>query len=100
MVFYVLSGACALLGLYALANLCNMAMFVALLTLVLWAYIRYSGEMRELGVTIDDAANMLWDNVMKPMYQACLEKSLEHAAAAAAERALGPPTANGKHKQL
>lgn len=38
---------------------------------------------------------------MKPMYQAGLEKGMEHAAAAAAERALGPkPTANGKHKTL
>lgn len=53
---------------------------------------------------------------MKPVYQAGLEKGMEHAAAAAAERALGPPTptpnttstpsfkptpnANGKHKTL
>lgn len=37
---------------------------------------------------------------MKPMYQMCLEKGMEHAAAAAAERALGPPSANGKHKTL
>ncbi|XP_049878146.1 atlastin isoform X1 [Pectinophora gossypiella] len=101
MVFYVLSGIFGLVGLYPLANLCNLAMGMALLTLVLWAYIRYSGEMRELGVTIDDTANVLWDNVMKPMYQACLEKGMEHAAAAAAERALGPSGApNGKHKLL
>lgn len=39
---------------------------------------------------------------MKPVYQAGLEKGMEHAAAAAAERAMGPstPNANGKHKQL
>lgn len=24
---------------------------------------RYSGEMRELGITIDEGANWLWDNV-------------------------------------
>ncbi|XP_072929621.1 atlastin-like isoform X2 [Epargyreus clarus] len=101
--FYVLSGVFGLVGIYSLANLCNLTMGVALLTLVLWAYIRYSGEMRELGVTIDDTANWLWDNVLKPVYQAGLEKGMEHAAAAAAERALGgpptpPPTANGKHK--
>ncbi|XP_059048481.1 atlastin isoform X2 [Achroia grisella] len=103
--FYVCSGVFGLVGLYPIANLCNLVMGLALLTLVLWAYIRYSGEMREVGVTIDDTANMLWDNVMKPMYQACLEKGMERAAAAAAERALGPPTPttptiNGKHKQL
>lgn len=45
---------------------------------------------------------------MKPTYQACIEKGMEHAAAAAAERALGgaggaggaAPAANGKHKVL
>lgn len=42
---------------------------------------------------------------MKPVYQSCLEKGMEHAAAAAADRALGPaappaPAHNGKHKQL
>ncbi|KOB72517.1 Atlastin [Operophtera brumata] len=90
MVFYVASGVFGLVGLYPIANLCNLAMGFALITLVMWAYIRYSGEMREFGVTIDDCANT------------CLEKGMEHAAAAAAERALGPPTptANGKHKHL
>ncbi|XP_047994039.1 atlastin [Leguminivora glycinivorella] len=102
MFFYVLSGVFGLVGLYPIANLCNLAMGLALLTLVLWAYIRYSGEMRELGVTIDDTANVLWENVMKPLYQAGLEKGMEHAAKAAAESALGPPSpsVNGKHKQL
>lgn len=27
------------------------------------SYHRYSGEMREIGVTIDDTANVLWENV-------------------------------------
>ncbi|XP_034833981.1 atlastin isoform X3 [Maniola hyperantus] len=102
LVFYVLSGVLGLVGLYPLANLCNLTMGVALLTLALWAYIRYSGEMRELGVTIDESASWLWENVMKPVYQAGIEKGMEHAAAAAAERAMGPstPNANGKHKHL
>lgn len=112
--FYVLSGVFGLVGLYPLANICNFAMGIALLTLVMWAYIRYSGEMREFGVTIDDTATALWDNMMKPMYQVCLEKGMEQAAAVAAERTLGPapprhqsaphaphaPPANGKHKRL
>ncbi|KAL4710857.1 hypothetical protein ACJJTC_012949 [Scirpophaga incertulas] len=101
LVLYVASGVLGLLALYPLANLCNLAMGLALLTLLLWAYIRYSGEMRELGVTIDDIANFIWDNLMKPVYQSCLEKGMEQAAAAAAERALPTtPTVNGKHKAL
>lgn len=38
---YILSGIFGLFGLYALANACNLIMGVGLLTLVLWAYIRY-----------------------------------------------------------
>lgn len=37
---YILSGIFGLVGLYTLANLCNFVMGTALLTLVLWAYIR------------------------------------------------------------
>ncbi|CAH0756655.1 unnamed protein product [Diatraea saccharalis] len=96
---YVASGVLGLVGLYPLANLANLLMGLALLTLVLWAYIRYSGEMRELGVTIDEVANCLWDNVMKPVYQSCLEKGMEHAANAAAER-VAPARSNGKLKGL
>jgi atlastin len=38
--FYILSGILGLVGLYALANLCNLFMGTALLTLGLWAYVR------------------------------------------------------------
>ncbi|GBP49825.1 Atlastin [Eumeta japonica] len=61
-VAYVLSGVFGLFGLYSLANLSNLIMGAAMLALVLWAYIRYSGEMREVGSTLDDAANALWDH--------------------------------------
>lgn len=39
-VFYILSGVFGIVGLYTPANICNMAMGGALLTLILWAYIR------------------------------------------------------------
>lgn len=37
---YLLSGIFGLVGIYPLANFCNWIMGIALLTLVLWAYIR------------------------------------------------------------
>lgn len=40
-VMYVLSGIFGLIGLYTFANICNLVMGVGLVTLVLWAYIRY-----------------------------------------------------------
>lgn len=38
--FYILSGTFGLFGIYSLANICNLLMGFALLTLALWAYIR------------------------------------------------------------
>ncbi|TGZ54330.1 Uncharacterized protein DBV15_08198 [Temnothorax longispinosus] len=60
---YILSGIFGLVGLYTLANICNLIMGIGLLTLVLWAYIRYSGEFREIGTQIDDLASTIWENV-------------------------------------
>ncbi|XP_046660002.1 atlastin-like [Homalodisca vitripennis] len=93
-VCYILSGVFSLFGLYPLASTCNMVMGLALITLILWSYIRYSGEMREVGEQLDEIANILWDNIMKPLYQLFVEKSLEHAASQAANLA----TQNGKMK--
>ncbi|XP_043278003.1 atlastin isoform X3 [Venturia canescens] len=59
---YVCSGVFGLIGLYKLANTCNFVMGIGLITLVLWAYIRYSGEMREIGSKIDELANTIWQN--------------------------------------
>lgn len=39
--FYIVSGVLGLLGMYDIANLCNMVMGVALLTLIVWSYVRY-----------------------------------------------------------
>jgi atlastin len=39
-IFYILSGIFGLIGMYYLANICNLVMGTALLSLVLWAYIR------------------------------------------------------------
>ena len=105
-IFYILSGVFGLLGVYSIANSCNLFMGLALLTLIMWAYIRYSGELHEIGILIDDYATFLWENVcknlnftnffdeiftlkfhstvfemqfMKPVYQQVMEKSIHDA---------------------
>ncbi|XP_012275817.1 atlastin isoform X2 [Orussus abietinus] len=100
---YILSGVFGLVGLYTFANICNLVMGIGLLTLVLWAYIRYSGEFAELGTQIDDLASMLWENFMKPLYQQFVEKSVSVAVAQAAGMATNTTlnatmTVNGKPK--
>ena len=62
---YILAGVLGILGLETFANVVNMLMGVALVMLITWAYIRYSGEHREIGVHIDKVADIVWDVVRK-----------------------------------
>ncbi|XP_055848492.1 atlastin isoform X1 [Episyrphus balteatus] len=101
-IMYILSGIFGLIGLTTFANFCNLLMGVALLTLALWAYIRYSGEFTDIGLKLDEFASFLWENFMKPVYQGCMEKGIQHVATHAAEAAVGGRSAgsiNGKVKK-
>ncbi|KAK5886798.1 hypothetical protein CesoFtcFv8_017799 [Champsocephalus esox] len=60
-VMYVAAGITGFVGVDVIASLCNMVLGLALITLCTWAYIRYSGEYRELGAVIDQVAGALWD---------------------------------------
>ncbi|XP_069000521.1 atlastin-2 isoform X1 [Embiotoca jacksoni] len=60
-VTYLVSGVTGFVGLSTLAALANLAMGVALLSLCLWAYVKYSGEFREVGTMIDLVAETLWE---------------------------------------
>lgn len=76
---YFISGLFNFFGMYTVASGVNLIMGLALLILIMWAYIRYSGVHSELGSTIDDAANITWDNLLKPSYEIFLQKGLEQA---------------------
>ncbi|XP_076165879.1 atlastin GTPase isoform X3 [Ptiloglossa arizonensis] len=100
---YFLSGIFDFTGLYPLANVCNFIVSICILTLMLWTYIRYSGDFRQTGELLDETANILWNNFMKPLYQQFVEKSVSVAVAQAAEMATNTTmnatvTANGKPK--
>ncbi|XP_028324161.1 atlastin-2-like isoform X4 [Gouania willdenowi] len=60
-VTYIVSGVTGFIGLSTLAALANLMMGVALLSLCTWAYVKYSGEFREVGTFIDLVAETLWE---------------------------------------
>ncbi|KAG5894628.1 hypothetical protein JTB14_026159 [Gonioctena quinquepunctata] len=97
--FYVTSGIFGFIGLYSLANICNMGMAVAFITLGTWAYVRYSGEMREIGSYIDETATFIWENCLKTVVQGYVENGMQQMAVGVAERTLRNATqlaVNGK----
>lgn len=60
---YVISGVTGFIGLNSIAGLSNLIMGLALISLCTWAYVKYSGEYRDLGAVIDQVAETLWEQV-------------------------------------
>uniref|UniRef100_A0A8C6XBP4 Atlastin GTPase 1 n=1 Tax=Naja naja TaxID=35670 RepID=A0A8C6XBP4_NAJNA len=89
---YVIAGVTGFIGLDIIASLCNMIMGLTLITLCTWAYIRYSGEYRELGAVIDQVAAALWDqgNTNEALYKlysaAATHRHLYHHAFPTAQK--------------
>lgn len=62
-IMYVVSVVTGFVGINSVATICNMMMGVALVSLCTWAYVKYSGEFREVGSFIDQVAETLWEQV-------------------------------------
>lgn len=60
---YIVSTVTGFVGLSIIAALASLVMGVSLMSLCAWAYVRYSGEYREVGVIIDLTAEALWEQV-------------------------------------
>ncbi|XP_062427462.1 atlastin-2 isoform X5 [Rhea pennata] len=58
---YITSGLTGFLGMNSIATLCNLIMGMALISLCTWAYVKYSGEFREVGTAIDQIAEAIWE---------------------------------------
>merc|ERR1739838_862260 len=56
---YVLSGILLFIGLTSFALACDCVMGVAMMAMLSWAFIRYSGRYRGVGGAIDQAAGVV-----------------------------------------
>lgn len=74
---YVVSLVTGFVGINSVATLCNLIMGVALVSLCTWAYVKYSGEFREVGSVIDQVAETLWEQVgySQPVNSLCFSSS-------------------------
>ncbi|TRY60775.1 hypothetical protein DNTS_032210, partial [Danionella cerebrum] len=75
-VTYMVSTVTGFIGLSFIAALANLVMGVSLLSLFIWAYVRYSGEYRDVGVVIDLIAEALWEQVVKPLTEQYMEENV------------------------
>lgn len=60
---YVLSGVLLFIGLSTFALVCDCTMGVVMMSILTWAFIRYSGRYRSVGGTIDQAAGVILEQV-------------------------------------
>ncbi|KAM6942242.1 atlastin-2-like isoform 2-T2 [Lycodopsis pacificus] len=68
-IMYVVSLVTGFVGINSVATLCNLVMGVALTALCVWAYAKYSGELREVGGIIDQVAETLWEQVFSKLFE-------------------------------
>ncbi|XP_002757891.1 atlastin-2 isoform X2 [Callithrix jacchus] len=76
---YIISGLTGFIGLNSIAVLCNLVMGLALTFLCTWAYVKYSGEFREIGTMIDQIAETLWEQVLKPLGDNLMEENIRQS---------------------
>ena len=60
---YFLSSVFATVGLLSFVRMFNLVIWAGLLAILLWSYVRFSGEFRELGARLDHLAELIWDEV-------------------------------------
>ncbi|KAM3854013.1 atlastin-2 isoform 1-T1 [Vipera latastei] len=76
---YIISGLTGFLGMNSIATLCNLVMAITLVSLCTWAYVKYSGECREIGTLIDQMAEVLWEQVIKPLGENMIEDNMRQS---------------------
>ncbi|XP_006839430.1 PREDICTED: atlastin-2-like isoform X2 [Chrysochloris asiatica] len=76
---HILAGLFGFIGLYSLAVLCNLVVGLALITLSIWVYVKYSGEFREVGTMIDQIAAALWEQVFSKLFEVTRRRMIHRA---------------------
>ncbi|XP_007431748.1 atlastin-2 isoform X2 [Python bivittatus] len=85
---YIISGLTGFLGMNSVATLCNLVMGLTLVSLCTWAYVKYSGEFREIGTLIDQMAEVLWEQVCSKLFEVVRRRMIRHALASAQRQRL------------
>lgn len=74
---YFFSSVFGSIGLVAFARMCNLVIWSGLLAIIVWSYIRFSGEFRECGAKLDHMAEVIWDEAFMPAYNAAFQRGVQ-----------------------
>ncbi|VBB26595.1 unnamed protein product [Acanthocheilonema viteae] len=73
---YVLQEFFQLIGLDTIASLFSAALCIAVVSLSIWAYSRYSGNMRDIGGMVDDTVTWAWHNFLSSLTQESMHRAV------------------------
>ncbi|KAM7061071.1 atlastin-2 isoform 4-T4 [Acridotheres tristis] len=76
---YIISGLTGFLGMNSIAALCNLVLGMALISFCTWAYVKYSGEFREVGTAIDQIAEAIWEQVFSKLFEVLRRRTVHRA---------------------
>ncbi|XP_012672500.2 atlastin-2 [Clupea harengus] len=93
-VTYIIATITGFIGLSVIAALANLVMGVSLMSLCAWAYVRYSGEYREVAEVIDLTAEALWEQVLKPLTEQYMEDNIRQTVVNSIRASLTEPVVN------
>ena len=74
-VSYFFSSILDIIGIESLSQTAIFGLYVPLLFVLVWGYVRYSGNFREVGQAIDNIAAVIWENVS---YMSVFEVFIQH----------------------
>jgi atlastin len=78
-VSYFISSILDMMGIEFLSQSAIFGLYIPLLCVLLWSYVRYSGNFREVGQAIDNVTAVVWENALQPLYAKLMQKGLQHA---------------------
>lgn len=64
---YLVSSVLDMLGIESLSQTAIFGLYIPLLVVMVWAYVRYSGDFREVGEAIDNISSFIWEQVSIPV---------------------------------
>jgi len=85
-ILYIISQMCSLIMLTPVANLCNVLMWVIVISGMTWAYIKWSGDYSSIGTQIEEVTGWIWDNVFQVLLSKAAEQGTNYAVRQAAQR--------------
>ncbi|VDM49226.1 unnamed protein product [Toxocara canis] len=73
---YIVQQFFQIIGLDTIAGLFSAALCIAIAALCTWAYSRYSGNLREAGVMVDEAVTWAWQNFLSSLTQEGMHRAV------------------------